>query len=360
MKRRLLLLIGTRPEVIKMAPLLRALSESDTLCPVLCSSGQHDTLLATALAEEGLTPSASFSMKGSLADMTAAGIRGMSRVLAETKADALFVHGDTTTALAGAIAAFYARLPLFHVEAGLRTSTPFSPFPEEFNRRAIDTVSTLCFAPTEEAHARLLDEGKKAEAVHTVGNTVIDGLRESIEPAFSHPLLDRKEKTVLLTVHRRENLATGLLSVCKAVEQLCEERDDVHVLFPLHPNPLIEATVLPVLGHSTHVSLLPALGTRLFRNLLARAALVMTDSGGVCEESTALGIPTLVLREETERKEGERCGALFPVGTDGTRIVKTAHTLLDRPPVLPPSNAFGDGKASKRICRITEEYFKNT
>lgn len=347
-----LFLLGTRPEVIKLAPLFRACREKASLRVRLCTSGQHGALLSEALAEWGMTADVSFTVLGALPQKTAECLTRLDAVLAKEPPDALLVHGDTLTAFCGALAAFYRGVPVFHVEAGLRTNSPFSPFPEEVYRRVIDILATLCFAPTARAAARLLAEGKPKERVFTVGNTVVDGLFATVTPDFAHPLYMEGKKTVLVTLHRRETQGAQLAEICRGIRDALCAREDAVALFPVHPSPAVGETVRAVLGGVSAVRLIPPLSRFDFCNLLARATAVLTDSGGVSEEATALGVPTLVAREETERPEGVEAGVLQVVGRTREGASRALSAMLDDPPPHAPSPVFGDGRASERIADV--------
>lgn len=354
--KRLLFLVGTRPEVIKIAPVWRAAKGRGDFLSRLCSSGQHKELLRDALAEEGITPDLSFTVEGSLAEKSSECLLRFDAVLAKERPDAVAVHGDTLTAFMGALAAFYRGIPVLHIEAGLRTGSPFSPFPEELYRRTIDTLSTLCFAPTPRAATHLYKEGKPQNTVLTVGNTVIDGLFEEIDPAFSHPLL-AKGRLLLLTLHRRETQGEIAARICRGIRRALDGRQGIVLLSPVHPSPAVGRVIRGILGDAPAVTLTPPLGKREFRNLLARAELALTDSGGVSEEATALGTPTLLLREESERGEGVEAGVLHPVGTREEEVYLSLSDFLERPRPRRPSNVFGDGGASVRIVSAIQKFF---
>ena len=345
-----LFLLGTRPEVIKLAPLWRACREKTGFRVQLCTSGQHGALLSEALAEWKMRADASFTVWGALPQKTAECLTRFDAVLTQRAPDAVLVHGDTLTAFCGALAAFYRGIPVFHVEAGLRTETPFSPFPEELYRRVIDILATLCFAPTARAAARLLAEGKPKDAVLTVGNTVLDSLFATVTPDFAHPLYIKGKKTVLVTLHRRETQGAPMKEICEGIRDALRARRDAVAVFPVHPSPSVGETVRAVLGGTPTVRLVPPLSRHDFCNLLARASVVLTDSGGVSEEATALGVPTLVAREETERPEGVDMGVLRLVGRTRTGVARALSAMLDDPPPHTPSNVFGDGRASLRIA----------
>ena len=357
--KKLLFLVGTRPEVIKIAPLFRVLRQNSTLSSLLCTSGQHDSLLTDTLLCEGLTPDISFSITGDLTEKTAKCLTAFDRILSEYAPDAVIVHGDTLTAFSGAVAAFHRRIPVLHVEAGLRTGDTHSPFPEELYRRAIDALSSLHLAPTDLAAQNLLREGIPSSRIHTVGNTAIDSLLADLDPSFTHPLLQSQKKLVILTVHRRESQGEPLRSILRGVRAGIYGRTDCHLFFPMHPSPCIRAAALPVFSSLENVTLSPPIDAHTFRNLLANAALVLTDSGGVSEECTALGIPTLLLRNETERTEGIDAGVLHSVGTETEAIKSAVCDFLDTPRKPSPSDAFGDGFASVRIARAIENFLKS-
>ena len=353
----LLFLIGTRPEVIKMAPLIQKFRQRGRFLARLCTSGQHASLLTEALAEAALSPDISFTIEGELSQKTAQCLTRFDTVLVTEKPDAILVHGDTLTAFGGALAAFYRHIPVFHVEAGLRTDRVDSPFPEELYRRVIDSLSTLCFAPTEAAAAHLRKEGKSEEAIHVVGNTVIDTLISDIDPAFSSPLIIKDKKLILMTLHRRETQGRVAENICRAVKEALAGERDVRLVIPVHPSPRVRESLSAVFSKDERTTLIPALDRRSFRNLLFRAALVLTDSGGVSEEATALGVPTLLLRDVTERPEGVEAGVLHPVGTSFAQILAAIRDHLAHPRPRRPSSVFGDGNTSARICDLVEKFF---
>ena len=354
--KKLLFLAGTRPEIIKIEPLLRALEMHPALLPRLCTSGQQDALLKDTLAAFGITPSRSFTVWGDLSQRTAECILRFDGVLKEEAPDAVLVQGDTLTAFAGAVAAFHKSVPVFHIEAGLRTKTPFSPFPEEFYRRAIDHLSSLHFAPTPKAAARLRAEGISEGGIYTVGNTATDGLLGEIDPHFTHPILEKGKRLVLLTLHRRESVEVFTQMLTGVAEAFGERRDHI-LFFPMHPNPAVRRAAEKALARTPAAILSSPVDTHTFRNLLARAAFALTDSGGVSEEATALGTPTLLLREETEREEGVDAGVLHLIGRKTDAIARATRDFLDNPRTRTPSSVFGDGHAAERIADIIEQYF---
>lgn len=355
--KKLLFLVGTRPEVIKVAPVLRECKKRKDLFPFLCTTGQQDALLKDTLNFFRITPDRAFTVRGDLTGKTGECLARFDEVLKETTPDAVLVQGDTLTAFAGGLAAFHRRVPVFHIEAGLRTRNAFSPFPEELYRRAIDHLSSLHFAPSDRAAEALRREGIDDQSIHTVGNTVIDGLYEEIEQSFSHPLLKERKKLLLLTLHRRESLGAPLCSMLSGIASALKARTDTVLFFPMHPNPAVQKAAREALGNIPAVTLSDPIDTHTFRNLLAKATLVLTDSGGVSEEATALGTPTLLLRDETEREEGVDIGVLRLIGRERKKITAAITEYLDRPRPHTPSCIFGDGKASSRIADVIEKYF---
>ena len=356
MMKKIIFLVGTRPEVIKIAPLLRVCKKRKGFQTLFCTSGQHDALLRDTLAALNCPPDLSFAVHGDLTAKTSECMCRFDEILTKEAPDAALVHGDTLTAFAGAIAAFHRRIPVFHVEAGLRTNTAFSPFPEELYRRAIDHLSTLHFAPTQRAKERLLAEGIPREGIYTVGNTAIDGLFCDVDARFTHPLLESGKKLILLTLHRRESTEV-FQDILTGVAQALSVRDDVSLFFPMHPNPSLRRAVNGTLSGVSGVTLSEPVAPELFHNMLSRSALVLTDSGGVSEEATALGVPTLLLREETERTEGIDAGVLHLIGRHPDAIANAITDFLNFPRACKPSFVFGDGKTSERIANIIERYF---
>lgn len=361
---KLMTVIGTRPEAVKMAPVLRALAGERGVRSLLCVTGQHRAMLDDALAFFALRPDHDLALMEpgqALNPLLSRAVEGLDRVFAEEAPDRVLVHGDTTTALAAALAAFHRGVPVAHVEAGLRTGRPADPWPEEGNRRTIDGLADLLFAPTAEAKANLLAENVSGRILVT-GNSGIDALamvRERLraDPAAAAaaaaalPALDPGRRLIVATCHRRESFGAPLRSICAAIVRLAA-RGDVQIVFPLHPNPRLRAAAAALVG-AEGVHLVPPLGLGAFVSLLERADLVLTDSGGVQEEAAALGRPTLVLRKTTERPEGIRAGIARIAGTGTAAIVRAAGASLDarRPRSAEPrANPYGDGKASARIA----------
>ena len=370
--RRVLAVFGTRPEAIKMAPVLKRLeAERDTFDPVVCVTGQHREMLAQALAAFDITPDVDLELMEDsqrLPDLTARALVAVTGALEKLAPDIVLVQGDTTTAMAAGLAAFYARIPVGHIEAGLRTRSRYRPFPEEINRRLLGTLATLHFAPTEGAAAELRQEGVPAETVFVTGNPVIDALqwiasrppRRSTGEFLASLGLGRgpapDSRVVLMTAHRRESFGPPLARICRAVRTLAERHGDVLVVYPVHPNPEVLQTVRARLEGCPRVRLVPPLAYETLVHLMSRAYLVLTDSGGLQEEAPALGKPVLVLREETERPEGVAAGTARVVGTTTARIVAECERLLnDRAAYAAMARAatpYGDGRASERIVEI--------
>lgn len=356
--KKILLAFGTRPEAIKMCPLARELTRRGVTVRV-CVSGQHKELLTRALADFGIKPDRNLRVMragASLGQLTARILTRTEKLLRRERPDAVLVHGDTTTTLATAMAAFYGRVPLGHVEAGLRTYRMNSPFPEEYNRRTVALTAKWHFVPTEGARANLLREGIADRNIFVTGNTGIDALAYTVRADFRHPLLAAAEgkRLLLLTAHRRENQGALLARILRGVRRALDARDDLFLVCPTHPSPAARAAVQKALGGHPCVALTAPLDTVTFHNLMARATLLLTDSGGIQEEAAALHIPTLVLRECTERPEGLSTGALRLAGTDEEAVYQSILSLLDDPAALAAmraaKNPYGDGRAAVRIA----------
>jgi len=359
--------VGTRPEVIKLAPLVLALRQSSELAPVVISTGQHRTMLDQALEVFGIAPDIDLGLMApgqTLEELTARALVKMKAALAEVTPSWVVVQGDTTTALAAAMASFYARVPVAHVEAGLRSGDLSSPFPEEMNRRVIDQMCDLLLAPTAGAAEHLLGEGFAAARIHVTGNTVVDALlavRERIRPRpVAIPGLSEAKaagkRIVLVTAHRRESFGAPLLDMLKAIRQIARDNPDVLVVYPVHLNPNVDGPARAILGKEDRVALLPPLDYLEFVALLERAHLVLSDSGGVQEEAPTFGVPILVMRDNTERPEGIAAGVARLVGTSGASIVREANRLLGDPAahrqMASAVNPYGDGQAARRIVRL--------
>lgn len=363
MTKRVLVVFGTRPEAVKMCPLVRELRQRDGLETVVCATGQHRQMLDQVLEafHVELDHDLSVMRPGqTLFDITGAVLSGMRSVIEEVSPDVVLVHGDTTTSFATALACFYLRLPIGHVEAGLRTRNLASPFPEEFNRQAIDIVTAYRFAPTPLAAGNLLDEQKDPDSIYLTGNTVIDALRTTVRPDYSSPALEwaAGSRLVLMTAHRRENLGEPMRHMFKAIRHVVDTHPDVKVIYPVHLNPIVQKTAAEEFGGCDRIRLVEPLDVLDFHNCMARSDLILTDSGGIQEEAPSLGKPVLVMRDTTERPEGVAAGTLRLVGTDEKSVGDAFGQLLDDPAeyerMSRASNPYGDGHASERIADILE------
>ncbi len=359
-------IFGTRPEAIKMAPVLHALSAAGARSQV-CVTAQHRGMLDQVLALFDIKPDIDLDLmrpNQTLHGLTAAVLEGISKVLADLKPDMVLVHGDTTTTFAAALAAYYQKIPVGHVEAGLRTGDLYAPFPEEVNRRLTDGIASLHFAPTDGARDNLLAEGYAATRIFVTGNTVVDALlmttakldRDAaltarLDAETPYPTTGRR--MILVTGHRRENFGDGLRNICQALGQLAK-RDDVEIVYPVHLNPNVQQPVSEILGGIANVHLLGPLDYLAFVRLMSRAHIVITDSGGIQEEAPSLGKPVLVMRDVTERPEAVSAGTVKLVGTDQAKIVAEASSLLDNPKAYESMsrahNPYGDGMAADRIA----------
>ncbi len=359
----MMLVFGTRPEAIKMCPLVQELRTRKNIKTLCCVTGQHRQMLDQVLDAFYIAPDYDLAiMKDgqTLFDITIRVMEQLKAVLEETKPDLVLVHGDTTTTFAAALTCFYMQIPVGHVEAGLRTYQLDSPYPEEFNRQAVGVVARYHFAPTEQAKANLLRE-KKPETIFVTGNTAIDALKTTVRADYQNPELDwaKGSRLILLTAHRRENLGEPMRAIFRAVRRIADELPDVKVLYPVHMNPTIRALAREILGGDERIRLIPPLDVLDFHNILARSDLVMTDSGGIQEEAPSLGKPVLVLRDTTERPEGVAAGTLKLVGTDEETIYREAKRLLTDEAAYyqmsVASNPYGDGQACRRIADILEK-----
>lgn len=364
--KKIMLVFGTRPEAIKMCPLVRELKSRAEFAPIVCVSGQHREMLDQVLECFGIVPDYDLAVMQpgqTLFDITTRILSGIRDVLEKEKPDAVLVHGDTSTAFAAGLAAFYLQIPVGHVEAGLRTYNIHSPFPEEFNRQAVDAFSRWYFAPTEAARRNLLEEHKEDGAVFVTGNTSIDALQQTVRADYTHPDLTwAKEggaRFVLLTAHRRENLGKPMRDIFRGIRRVLDEHPKVRVLYPVHKNPLVRQAAEEVFGGESRLRLIEPLDVLDFHNFMAAADLILTDSGGIQEEAPALGKPVLVLRDTTERPEGVAAGTLKLVGTSEEHVYQEFRRLLEDPEeyrrMSTASNPYGDGTASRRIADILEK-----
>jgi UDP-N-acetylglucosamine 2-epimerase (non-hydrolysing) len=374
-RKKILVVVGTRPEAIKMAPVVRRLREDAIFDAEICATGQHRELLAQALAHFELVPEhdlAVMTEDQTLASLTSRTMDGMTALLRSAGPDLVMVQGDTTSAMTAALAAFYQRIPVAHVEAGLRTNDKYSPFPEEINRQIVGRIADLHFAPTAGARDNLLREGIVPETIHVTGNTAIDALlwtvdrldgREECLPAIVGKTLDtnalRGKRLVLVTAHRRENYDRGIQEICNALLAV-SALTGAEIVLPVHYNPNIRKTILSTLGGRANIHLLEPLDYLTFASLLNRAFLVLTDSGGVQEEAPSLGKPVLVMRDTTERPEGIDAGNAILIGTTATAIEKLVTQLWTddarRTRMAQVANPYGDGKAAQRIAASVAAY----
>ncbi len=358
-KIKVLLIFGTRPEAIKMAPVAKELSRRPEFSLRVAVTAQHREMLDGVLSDFGILPDDDLDLMEeaqTLSSVTAKALVGLDRVIERHAPDLVLVHGDTTTSLAGAISAFYRKTRVGHVEAGLRTRDLFSPFPEEMNRVVVDRLADLFFAPTEVSRENLLSEGVDSARIFVTGNTAIDALKTTVREDFDSDILRwaRGSRLLLLTAHRRENQGDAMRSAFLGIRRVLYAFPDVKLLYPVHPSPAVRAVAEEIFSGSERVRLVSPLGTKAFHNVLARAFLVLSDSGGVQEEAPALGKPVLVLRDVTERPEGVAAGVLRLVGTDEERVFsEIARLLSDRGAYLRMAQAvspYGDGRASERIA----------
>ena len=359
--KKVMLVFGTRPEAIKMCPLVLELKKRPELQTVVCVTGQHREMLEQVLRAFGVTPDFDLSVmqdRQTLFDVTGKVLDGMRAVLEREKPDCVLVHGDTTTTFAAALAAFYLGIPIGHVEAGLRTYDITAPFPEEFNRQSVDIITRFHFAPTEVSRQNLIKEGKDERGIFVTGNTAIDALKTTVRDDYSHPELSWADgsRLVMLTAHRRENLGEPMRHIFSAIRRIADEFPDVKILYPIHMNPLVRSIAGEILGDHERVKMIEPLDVLDFHNFLARSYMILTDSGGIQEEAPSLGKPVLVLRDTTERPEGIAAGTLKLAGTHEDTIYDCFKTLLtDRDEyerMSHASNPYGDGFASKRIADI--------
>ena len=367
MKKKVMLVFGTRPEAIKMCPLVNELkSRSSVFDTRVCVTGQHRQMLDQVLETFGVDPDYDLSImkdKQSLFSITVNIIEKIKEVLELEVPDVVLVHGDTSTTFATSLACFYLNIPVGHVEAGLRTYDLASPYPEEFNRQAVSIISRFNFAPTEMARNNLLSEGKRPDKIYVTGNTVIDALKTTIREDYSHPELEwaAGSRLVLITAHRRENLGRPMQHMFSAIRRVLDEHPDVKAIYPIHMNPLVRETAAAVFEGENRLHIIEPLDVLDFHNFMARSHIILTDSGGIQEEAPSLGKPVLVMRDTTERPEGVEAGTLRLTGTDEETIYSHFTRLLDDPEeyekMSRASNPYGDGMACIRIADILEQEF---
>ncbi|MBN8194507.1 UDP-N-acetylglucosamine 2-epimerase (non-hydrolyzing) [Bacillus sp. NTK074B] len=360
-------IFGTRPEAIKMAPLVLELKKyPESFETIVTVTAQHREMLDQVLNIFDITPDYDLNImkdRQTLIDVTTRGLEGLDKIMKEAKPDIVLVHGDTTTTFVASLAAFYNQISVGHVEAGLRTWNKYSPFPEEMNRQLTGVMADLHFAPTEKSSQNLLNENKKEEGIFITGNTAIDALKTTVKDEYHHDVLEKvgDDRLVLLTAHRRENLGQPMRNMFRAIKRLVEEHDDIQVVYPVHLNPAVREVADEVLGDDKRIHLIEPLDVIDFHNFASRAHLILTDSGGVQEEAPSLGVPVLVLRDTTERPEGIEAGTLKLAGNEEENIYKLAKELLTDPEahgkMSKATNPYGDGQASYRITQAIRYHF---
>lgn len=361
--KRILIVFGTRPEAIKMCPLVNELKSRENIETIVCVTGQHRQMLDQVLEAFNVVPDYDLSImkdKQTLFDITTNILNRIKDILEKVCPDVVLVHGDTSTTFVTALACFYLQIPVGHVEAGLRTYNIFSPYPEEFNRQAVSIISRYNFAPTELSKKNLLKEGKKQETIYVTGNTAIDALKTTVREDYTHPELEwaKGSRLIMITAHRRENLGEPMQHMFHAIRRVMDEHSDVKAIYPIHMNPVVRETANSILGGDERIHIIEPLEVLDFHNFLSRSYMILTDSGGIQEEAPSLGKPVLVMRDTTERPEGIAAGTLKLVGTDEDIIYQNFKLLLENQAeylkMSNASNPYGDGFASKRIADILE------
>ena len=361
--KKVMLVFGTRPEAIKMCPLVNELKSRKSIQTVVCVTGQHRQMLDQVLETFQVVPDYDLSImkqRQTLFDVTTNILNGIKEVLEAEKPDVVLVHGDTSTTFVTALACFYLQIPVGHVEAGLRTYNIYSPYPEEFNRQAVGIISQFNFAPTDRSKDNLLKEGKNPDSIYVTGNTAIDALKTTVRVDYTHPELEwaKGSRLIMITAHRRENLGEPMKHMFRAIRRVMDEHPDVKAIYPIHMNPAVRETADSILGGYDRIHIIEPLEVLDFHNFLARSYMILTDSGGIQEEAPSLGKPVLVMRDTTERPEGIAAGTLKLVGTDEETIYNSFKLLLENTEeydkMSKASNPYGDGFASKRIADILE------
>lgn len=364
--KKIMTIFGTRPEAIKMAPLVKALEKDAELEPVVVVTAQHREMLDSVLNTFDITPCHDLNIMKSgqtLSDITSKSMVLLEEVIKKESPDMVLVHGDTVTTFSGSLAAFYNQLPIGHVEAGLRSYDKYSPFPEEMNRQMVGVMADLHFAPTFNAAKNLLDEGKSSNNVVITGNTAIDAMNYTINENYTSQIIDkhRNKKFILLTAHRRENIGQPMINVFKAVRKLIDQYEDLALVYPVHMNPRVRELAEAYLGHHDRIELIEPLDVIDFHNFAKHAYLIMTDSGGIQEEAPSLHKPVLVLRDSTERPEGVEAGTLRVIGTNEDSVYEETKRLLDDKQLYKhmseTNNPYGDGNASNRIVNHIKYFF---
>ena len=361
--KKVMLVFGTRPEAIKMCPLVNELKTRKGIETIVCVTGQHRQMLDQVLEAFQVEPDYDLSImkdRQTLFDVTTNILNRIKAVLEEVQPDVVLVHGDTSTTFVTALACFYLQIPVGHVEAGLRTYNIYSPYPEEFNRQAVSIISAYNFAPTELSKENLLREGKNPDTIYVTGNTAIDALKTTVREDYTHPDLEwaKGSRLIMITAHRRENLGEPMKHMFRAIRRVCDEHPDVKAIYPIHMNPVVRETAREILGDDERIHIIEPMDVLDFHNFLSRSFLILTDSGGIQEEAPSLGKPVLVMRDTTERPEGIKAGTLKLVGTDEEVIYQNFKQLLEDEEAYramsTASNPYGDGFACKRIADILE------
>lgn len=361
--KKVMLVFGTRPEAIKMCPLVNELKCRKEIETVVCVTGQHRQMLDQVLEAFDVVPDYDLSImkdRQTLFDVTTNILNRIKEVLEKVHPDVVLVHGDTSTTFVTALACFYLQIPVGHVEAGLRTYNIYSPYPEEFNRQAVSIISAYNFAPTELSKQNLLKEGKNPDTIYVTGNTAIDALKTTVRSDYTHPELEwaKGSRLIMITAHRRENLGEPMKHMFRAIRRVCDEHPDVKAIYPIHMNPVVRETAREILGDDERIHIIEPMDVLDFHNFLSRSFLILTDSGGIQEEAPSLGKPVLVMRDTTERPEGIKAGTLKLVGTDEQVIYENFKLLLENEEAYramsTASNPYGDGFACKRIADILE------
>ncbi|MEK6455598.1 UDP-N-acetylglucosamine 2-epimerase (non-hydrolyzing) [Caldifermentibacillus hisashii] len=363
MKKKIMTVFGTRPEAIKMCPVVKELKNRKNLNTIVCVTGQHREMLDQVLDAFNVFPDYNLAImkeKQTLFDVTINILEKIKILLKEEKPDIVLVHGDTSTTFVTALACFYMQIPVGHVEAGLRTYNTYSPYPEEFNRQAVGIIAKYHFAPTENAKNNLIKEGKDPSTIYVTGNTAIDALKTTVKRDYSHKYLDwvGEYKLIMITAHRRENIGQPMKNMFRAIKRIIEEYPDIKAIYPIHMNPVVRELASEILGNCDRIKIIEPLDVLDFHNFLARSYLILTDSGGIQEEAPSLGKPVLVMRNTTERPEGIAAGTLKLIGTNEENIYNSFKSLLENneeyKKMSRANNPYGDGFASKRIADVLE------
>lgn len=365
-KIKVMTVFGTRPEAIKMAPLVKELKSREEIECTVCVTAQHRQMLDQVLEVFDIVPEYDLNIMSqgqTLSSITSKALLGLENIIKEVNPNIILVHGDTTTTFAGALAAFYNQVDIGHVEAGLRTWNKYSPYPEEMNRQMVGVMADMHFAPTENSKNNLLKEGKLEKNIYVTGNTAIDALTTTVKKDYTHPIFEwiGNDRLILLTAHRRENLGEPMRHMFKAIKKVVDEHRDVKVVYPVHLNPKVKEVADEILGNDEKIKLIEPLEVIDFHNFINKACIILTDSGGIQEEAPSLGKPVLVLRDTTERPEGIVAGTLKLAGTEEDKIYQLTTELLDNKETYEKmskaSNPYGDGKASQRIVnQIIKKY----